>query len=62
MVSVRSRHRKARNYHFAKINDHEAELIRQLAEGGMTQTAIGRKFGLARETVRDICNFRTWRR
>jgi len=60
MVSIRKR--MARNYHFAKISDYEAALIRDLAEAGMPKQLIAAKFDLARRTVRDIISFRTWRR
>ena len=42
----------------ATLTDHEVELIRQLAEEGMSHRMIAEKFEISRGTVGDIVSFR----
>ncbi len=41
----------------ATLTDHEVELIRQLAESGMTQTEIAAKFGVSKSCICKIVNY-----
>lgn len=51
-------HRLGETHPRAKLSDHEVELIRELAEGGMSQRLIAEKFEISRGTVADIVSFR----
>lgn len=42
----------------AHLSNHEVDLIRDLAEGGMAQRMIAEKFEISRGTVSDIVRFR----
>lgn len=41
----------------AKLSDHDVELIRALAEGGMCYAVIAGKFEVSRVTIGRICRF-----
>lgn len=41
----------------AMLTDHDVELIRQLADGGMLYRDIARKFDISKFTVGRICRF-----
>lgn len=44
-------------HHNAKLTDHDVELIRQLAEGGMRYASIAMKFNISSETVGRYCRY-----
>lgn len=45
------------NHQRALISDHDVELIRELAEGGMRYTEIAEKFEISKVTVGRICRY-----
>lgn len=51
-------HRIGDSHHNAVLTDHEVELIRQLADSGMTQQAIASKFGVTKSQICKIVNFK----
>lgn len=42
----------------AKLTDHEVELIRQLYDGGMTQSELVDKFEIAKSHVSRLVNYK----
>lgn len=52
---------KGENHKLAKLSVNDVREIRKLwGAGGMTQRQIGKKFGVTRNTVNGIVNFRLW--
>jgi len=49
--------RPGQDHPLAKLTNHEVELIRQLAEGGMPQTQIAAKFGISKSQVSKIVHY-----
>jgi FixJ family two-component response regulator len=59
LVGITARgYRVGEGHHRATLTDREVELIRELAEGGMSQRVIAGKFEISRGTVADIVSFR----
>lgn len=41
----------------SKLTDHDVDLIRELAEGGMPQQLIAEKFEVSKSTISMICSY-----
>lgn len=61
IVSVSDRGQRIGEHHpNAKLTDHDAELIRQLHEAGISMRRIGRKFEVSLGTIQRIVNYESY--
>lgn len=51
-------HRVGECHPMARLSDHDVELIRELAEGGMSYRVIAEKFEISKGTVCGIITYR----
>lgn len=60
-VQVVTRTTNVRRGARSKLSIDKAYTIRALAESGTTHLEIGRMFGVAKETITAVVNYRTWK-